>query len=154
MANLPYGISGPSTTVLAKYQTTPPVLPTDSTYPFQCDINGNLKVAIVSGSGTGGTISVDLPNRGAITPSGGTITTANTSQQILAANASRKYLFVQNHSSEKLWINFGAAATQNQPSIELAPNGGAYENGPTFCSNQAINIIGATAGSTFTVQEA
>lgn len=79
------------------------------------------------------------------------ITTGGASQQVFAANSSRKYLLIQNISIEDLWVNFGAAATQDTPSLKLLPNGvgilefpqgGAIETG-------AIHIIGATTGSKF-----
>lgn len=146
-----YNTSGQTVNILGQYRVNAMTLADNETIPVQMDINGNLKVVVVSGGGGGGTTTVDLPNRGAITPTGGTITTANTSQQILTANANRKYLLIQNQSSEILWINFGATATQSQPSIQIPANGGFYESNSVFCSNQAINIIGATIGSSFSI---
>ena len=83
------------------------------------------------------------------------ITTGGTSQQVFAANSARKYLLLQNISVEDLWVNFGAAATQDTPSLKLLPNGvgilefpqgGAIETG-------TIHIIGATTGSKYVAKQ-
>lgn len=83
----------------------------------------------------------------------GSITLGGTAQQIMAANTSRRYLLIQNNSSANLWINFGIAAVQSQPSIQLQP-GQAFvmENNTIFTS--LVSIIGATTGQTFTAKEA
>lgn len=101
------------------------------------------------GGGSGGTA---LPTIGALQDRSGTITAGGVSQQLAPANATRKYLVVENVSSETLWINFGVAAVQAQPSIKILPNGYFFmEN--SFVSNEAVNIIGATTGSAFTAKE-
>lgn len=102
-----------------------------------------------SGGGSGGT---SLPTIGALQDRSGTITVGGASQQLAPANATRKYLVIENVSSETLWINFGVAAVQNQPSIKILPNGYFFME-DFFSSNQAINIIGATTGSAFTAKE-
>lgn len=87
-----------------------------------------------------------------LTDGSGTITTASTSQQVFAANASRAYLFIQNNSSDDLWINFTTAAVVGEPSINIAPQGAfAFEG--QFIGTEAVNIIGATAGQAFTAKE-
>lgn len=92
-------------------------------------------------------------NAAAPTDRSGTIAAGGTSQQVAAALSTRKWLVVQNLSAEDLYLNFGTAAVQTQPSIRLAP-GGSYENPPHFCPSGTINIIGATTGSVFTAKEA
>ena len=82
----------------------------------------------------------------------GTITAGGTSQQVAAANASRRYLVFQNHSDTDMWLNFGVAAVASQPSVKLSANGGAYE--PLVAPLGTINVIGATTGKAFTCKEA
>lgn len=91
--------------------------------------------------------------RGSLTDGSGTITTGGTSQQIFAANAARKYLLVVNVSVLDLWINFGVAAVQTQPSIKIVPNGSFVMEG-FFVSTETVNIIGATTGTIFTAKQA
>lgn len=90
--------------------------------------------------------------QGAATYRGGTITTANTSQQLLAANAARHGFTVQNQSTGDLYIKVGAAATTNNVSLRIAP-GVLYETPPHHVSTNVVNIIGATAGQAFYATE-
>jgi len=89
---------------------------------------------------------------GTLTDGSGTIATASTNQQIFAANAARKYLFIQNVSASDLWINFTTSAVIAQPSILIAPQG-AFALEDNFISTEAVNIIGATAGQAFTAKQ-
>lgn len=89
---------------------------------------------------------------GTLTDRSGTITLGGTSQTLMAANASRKYLLVQNVSTGDLWFNFGVAAVINQPSIRLS-TGDSFVMESNFISTQAINIIGATTGQAFSSKE-
>jgi len=104
-------------------------------------------VAVRSGSVT------PVPSRGSFTDGSGSIAVNATSQQVFAANASRTYLLIQNNSGDTLWINFGVAAVQTQPSFKLFP-GGSFESSPAFVSTQTVNIIGPNAGATFTAKQA
>jgi hypothetical protein len=95
------------------------------------------------------------PNRSTTTDASGSITAGGTSQQILAANTSRTFLFIQNHSTEILWVRFGAAANTDQPSYAIPPNEGTLTMRPLeFIDTRTVNIIGATTGSKFTAKEA
>lgn len=90
-----------------------------------------------------------------VTDRSGTITLGGTSQQLVAANASRKRLLLQNDYSETtdLWINFGAtAASTGGDSIELVP-GGTYDTGGGPCWRGAIQIIGSNTGHKFACKE-
>lgn len=79
-----------------------------------------------------------------------TITSGGTSQSLVAADQYRSYLFIQNISSDTLWIGLGVTATQDKPSIKLSP-GDVYEQGEgNVIFTGAINIIGAVTGSKFT----
>lgn len=96
----------------------------------------------------------DQPNvtQGNLTNLSGTIATANTSQQIAAANTNRKYLLIQNHSDSILYIAFGTAATTSN-GIALTPGGGnlVFEN--TFIPTQAVNVICEQSGRDFVAWE-
>ncbi len=89
---------------------------------------------------------------GTLTNRSGSITTGGTAQQLMAANSSRKYLFVQNISSGDLWINFTTTAVQDQPSLKLASGASFFMEG-TFVSTELISIIGATTGQKFVAKE-
>jgi hypothetical protein len=94
------------------------------------------------------------PTRGPLTDYSGTIAAANVSQIAVPANANRKYLFIQNNSGpgNDIWINFGAPATQSQPSI-LLPNKAAFVMECSFVSTQVVNVIGANVGDAYTAKE-
>lgn len=82
----------------------------------------------------------------------GTITTGGTAQTIMAVNAKRAYLMIQNNSDTNMWINFTTAAVQAQPSILLIPNASfTFESGPA--STELVSVIGATTGKSFTAKE-
>jgi hypothetical protein len=92
--------------------------------------------------------------RGSLTDGSGTIATGGASQQIFAANTARKYLIIQNLSSESLWINFGTAAVADQPSLELPGTvKSSFVMEGMFVSTQTVNIIGATTGSKFVAKQ-
>lgn len=93
------------------------------------------------------------PTQGALTDRSGTIAVGGTSQEMAAANAARRYLFVENVSAADLWIDFGSDAEASQPSI-LIPTRAAFVMEGSFISTQAVNIIGATTGQAFTAKEA
>lgn len=86
------------------------------------------------------------------------ITSGGTSQTVFAANASRRYLIIQNLSSDELWVNFGAAATQDKPSLALAPAsgttpGGSIEYAGSYIPTSTVTIIGTTTGSKFSAKQ-
>ncbi len=84
----------------------------------------------------------------------GTITTGGAAQNLMPANASRKYLLLQNPSTatESLWFTeLGVDAVQAPPSMELQP-GQSYESALDVPVT-AISIIAATTGHAFTARE-
>lgn len=105
----------------------------------------------------GGSLTVDgtittQSSTGSLTNRSGSITAGGTSQQLAAANGSRKYLFIQNISTDTLWFDFGVTAVQDQPSLKLLPEASfAMEAG--FISTQVVNIIGPTTGAKFVAKE-
>jgi hypothetical protein len=68
------------------------------------------------------------------------------------ANSDRKYLFVQNLSVGNIWINFGIAAVQDQPSIKLPPDA-SFVMEAGYIDTQAVHLIGATTGQKFVAKE-
>lgn len=108
--------------------------------------------------GVGGSVKLSnstittAPIRGSLTDYSGTITTGGSSQSIISANTNRSYLFIENVSSDLLWINFTSAANEDQPSIRIGP-GGAFVMEGFFVSTEIIAIIGPTTGQEFTAKE-
>lgn len=91
--------------------------------------------------------------RGTYTSRSGTVTTGGTSQQIMAVNANRKSIIIENPiaATETLFFNFTSAASTTTDSIGLAP-GGIYS--PTnFISTEAINVTATTTGHAFVAKE-
>lgn len=98
-------------------------------------------------------VSVTTVSQVSPTDRSGTITAANTSQVVAAANPSRTFFMFQNVSDKVMWLNFGAAATQTQPSFQINPGGSITLSGPTIISD-AVNVIGPNTGKAFTAKEA
>jgi hypothetical protein len=97
---------------------------------------------------------------GTITDRSGTITSGGAAQTLAAANASRRYLRVQNLSVDVLWVNETGTATAASPSQPLAPasyaggpDGGFLEYSIGFVPVGAISIIGPTTGQQFVARE-
>lgn len=83
----------------------------------------------------------------------GTITTGGQSQLLMAANANRRSYWLQNQSSDSLWINhFGNAATTGQPNMEIR-SGGYFETPSNGSGTSAVYIYGATTGQAFACGE-
>lgn len=82
----------------------------------------------------------------------GTITTGGVAQQVMAANAHRRYLFIQNISDTAMWFDIGATAVASQPSTYLAP-GVAFMWAVGYIPTGAVSIICATTGKGFTAKE-
>jgi hypothetical protein len=80
----------------------------------------------------------------------GAITTGGQSQQLAAANSSRKGLKGQNVSAGDLWLTetLASAAVDGAGSFKVAP-------GQTFSisTNRAVHVIGATTGQKWTATE-
>lgn len=123
-----------------------------NTYTFKVDTSGDLYTNIV------GTVSVTPSGNftvraslSTLTDASGTITAGGTSQQLMASNASRAYLFIQNLSTGNLYINFTTAASAGAGSILLLPNASYVLEG-FFQDTEAVNIYGATTGQAFTAK--
>jgi hypothetical protein len=90
--------------------------------------------------------------KGTLTNRSGSVTLGGTSQQVMAANATRKYLLFENISTEDMYINFTAAALADDASIKIVPNG-SYILEDSFISTEAVNVVSATTGSKFVAKE-
>lgn len=102
--------------------------------------------------------SVRAIKQGSFTDRSGTTSgTINTSTQVAAANSSRRYFLFQNVSDTDMWINFGTAATTDQPSIKV-PTGAVWGNPfvleAGFVSTEAVNVICSAASKKYTCKEA
>lgn len=97
--------------------------------------------------GMAGSISVSantVARVSGLASSSKTVTSA--SAQLLAANAGRSYLLIQNnHASGAIFINFGAAATL-AGCIKIIP-GGAFELGAGLSCTDAVHAIGDIASN-------
>lgn len=102
---------------------------------------------------TGGT-TASFP----ISPFAGTLTDRSgsasvTSTQIMAANSSRKYLFIQNlDDTISIYVNFGATATTGAGSY-LIVGGASLSMESSFISTQAVNLRSASGTPAFTAKE-
>lgn len=82
----------------------------------------------------------------------GSMTTGGTAQELMPANPARRYLLIQNISTENEWIDFGVRAVADKPSIRLSAGDSlVMESG--FVSGESISIIAATTGSKFVAKE-
>jgi hypothetical protein len=97
-------------------------------------------------------IAMSTQGSGAVTDHSGTITTGGTAQGLMPANATRKYLVIQNISGGDLWFNFTTTAVLNEPSFKLTA-GSSFTMEDAFVSNEALSIIGATTGQAFTAKD-
>jgi hypothetical protein len=96
------------------------------------------------------------PVRGTLTDRSSTVATGGTSQQLMAANPARNYLFVENGKAqtESLFISFTAAASTSTTggSIEIAP-GGSYVMESSYISTEQVNVNAATNGHPYIAKE-
>lgn len=97
--------------------------------------------------------ALKVTSKGALTDRSGAIAAPAASQEVAAALATRKYLLFQNLSAADMWLNFGIAAVQDQPSIRVAAGTG-FVMEANFCSNESVNVIAAAAGGKFACKEA
>lgn len=113
---------------------------------FVCS-NGKLRIS-ESVSIVGGVNIKPTQSAGASTHAAVTVTT--TSAVILAANANRKYLLVQNRSSTgTIYLNLNGATATNGTGgngIEILPKS-SYENNSVWVSTAGITAIGSIASN-------
>lgn len=92
--------------------------------------------------------------RGLIKDRSGFIASGGTAQVLAPHNANREYLLIQNlHASANLWVNFGATAVADQPSIQIAA-GAVLTFEDSFVPIEKVSILGGTTNQKFTAKEA
>lgn len=86
----------------------------------------------------------------------GSVTVGGTSQQVLAANVNRHYLFIENPSTavsgvaaESLFANNDSAATLTGTSDELTNLGTKSYSFPGFVPTGTVNVNATTTGHKF-----
>jgi hypothetical protein len=124
--------------------TAAPTYTTAQTSPLSLTTSGALRID--------GTVR---PTQGTLTDNSGTTSaTPSTSTTIMASNATRKYLLIQNVSTvNTIWINFTSAATATEPSYQLLP-GGSIVQEASFISTEAITVLCTVASSPYTAKQA
>jgi hypothetical protein len=124
-----------------QYRAVRPVLTDGQLEVLQCDNDGSLYVSIAD------TASAEPIDRSGAIISGGH------AQTIMAANANRQGFSIQNLSSAALWFNgLGVAATIGRPNFML-PSGAMYESPVPGTPSNAVSIIGAATGQSFSARE-
>lgn len=108
-------------------------------------VDGSASTQPISGT-------VTVTRTGTISTYNGSISSANTSQQVVTGNTSRKYFAVQNNSDTDMYVGVGYAPTTTIGAY-LASGGGSlvFESG--FVPTQAINILCTTSGKNFVAWE-
>jgi len=101
------GSGGGSVSVGGVYNSTPPTYTNGDDTELQTDVNGNLKVTVVTGATTN-TISRVLTSTSSVT--------------IKASNANRKELVVFNDSAQILYVKYGSPAGATDFTFKLLPD--------------------------------
>jgi hypothetical protein len=110
-----------------------------------------IRIAISTGK-VGFADSVTITGTAAIqakngTPSQAAATVTSASAQLLAANANRRFLLIQNKdASGAIYLNFAGAAATLANGIKIGP-GEAYESSAGWVSSAAIYAIGDIASN-------
>lgn len=112
--------------------------PSGGVVTIQGILSGKAVPIIIEGSSTA--------SHTLVTPS------ANVSTQLVAANASRKWLYFVNNSGAPFFIKFGATAVVNQ-GIQVDSNGGIFTMIATALYLGAINGIVASNARTIEIIE-
>lgn len=114
----------------------------DGSGPYVMDAAGTATLLSSAGSSSSSATYADAS---------GSIATANTSQQVAPAFATRRGFFFQNQSTGDLYLNYGAPATIGGGSIKV-PAGGLYESPQGGAPATTITVIGATQGQAYTAK--
>lgn len=140
---------------LGAVTTTAPSYTSGTNRAFSLDTSGGLRT---TGTGLG---NQPAPNTGTFTDRSGAVTLGGTSQQLAAANTSRKRIIIENPctatsqnipTAESLFINFTTAAAANLTSVELAPCG-SFDTGAGPVTTEVVNVIGATTAHKWVAKE-
>jgi len=132
----------------------------DSTATIAKESGGHLaavdtSAAAISTHQTDGTAkSIVVSQVSTLTDRSGSITTGGTAQQLAASNSTRKYYIIQNTSTADLWYSFTSTAVVGGGSGSYRlPAGATVISDAQWVSSQAISIIGASTGQTWTAGE-
>lgn len=123
----------PNAGAYGAYNAVAPTCVTGTGCWLQTDINGNLKIS--------GTVTATASNAIGITPTDRTITSASgASQTMMAANASRHSLTIENTGNANCGVNptGGTAAIGGAGTLTLAPLGAYTPRVPTL---SAVTVI-------------
>ena len=82
----------------------------------------------------------------------GTNTLGGTAQTLAASNAVRRGWWLRNNSTASLWVCDITTAVMDYNCLEIK-TGELYESAYGGCSSNALSIIGATTGQSFTARE-
>lgn len=111
--------------------------------------------AEVSGGGTNGETEVNLKGT-PVTPTNrsGSVTTGNSAQVLMAANANRSGFCVQNlDPTEDLYISVTGTASAAPGSKLIPADGGYYETPATGAPTTAVSVFSTKTGHQFTAEE-
>lgn len=113
--DLPHQSGDPGTFVVAvrRDANTTPVDADGDYAPIIQDANGNLKVNVVTGGGTGTAATATLSN----------VSDSASSVTLQAANSSRLGLLIVNDSTVRLLVKFGSSASATSYTVAIAPQG-------------------------------
>jgi hypothetical protein len=117
--------------------------------PLNLDSSGNLLVA--------GSLTI-TPTQSNTVSTAGPTTVGTSSTQLLAANAARKRLILQNVGTTKIWILFGAGSASSSNYHIALPAGGTTNDGssPIYVDTMwtgAIQAISSAAGGSVVAEE-
>lgn len=112
---------------------------------------GNTSLASID-TRLAGTVSTDTVVRASATDRGAVVATANTAQQLMAANSARRGIAIQNQSSGDCYISGQGTATADYHSLKI-PSGGYYESPSTHVGTGAISIICTVANASIYARE-
>jgi hypothetical protein len=146
-----HALTANTTTVFIAQSLTPAFMIRLTANPAPA--TGNINLSLTSYPQTTSPISGTIvPTKGKFTDRSGSIVAPNTAQQLMAANVNRRFLFIQNLSTNDLWINFTIPAVIGQPSLKLPSNSGFSMEG-SFVTTEAVSVIGSTTGQTWCAKE-
>ncbi len=115
----------------------------------------------LSNTEQGGQVAQESPF--SLTDRSGTITTANTAQQIAPANTKRRGFLIENPgnvlinqtltaNTHSFWVSDVSTAEKSPPSREVAP-GESYESPSGGCGTGQLSIIGTVDNQPFIARE-
>jgi hypothetical protein len=89
------------------------------------------------------------PATGTVSPAAKQSITAGGTAQLVFDSTVRNFLFLQNTSSQDLWIGFGVTPVVSGAGFMKLSAGSTYEFQGCFVPSNAIYIIGNTTNQTF-----